>query len=1178
MDHYLKNELYSLIRNDEIIFDFIQKGTLDGLWYWDLEKPENEWMNKRFWEVLGYDPEEMPHLTSAWQNIINPEDLKIAFERVNEHLANPDIPYEQEIRYTHKNGSTIWIHCRGIAIRDKNGKPTRMLGAHHDITAIKRKEEESNLLSEMLDVAPNSITVHDETGKFLYANQKSFEIHGYSHQEFMSLNLHELDVPESAELIEKRIKAIHENGQAKFEVEHYKKDGSKIPLEVYVKLVDWKGTRAMLSIATDISEQKKMLDNLIVAKKVSEKNEQFYKVTFEKAAVGIAHVYPDGKLFKVNNKFCEITGYSADELIKMNFIDITHPDDVEKEAVFIQKVLANEIDSFTFEKRYFHKKGHIIWVILYSNVVRDKNGNIEFAICTISDITIRKNLFFDLVRSKEQLEQSEAKLKLALQVAKIGYWRYEIATNRVEWSEGHELLFGINMGDFKETLDAVQTCVHPDDRAHGERNLIDAINYKKPFVNNYRVIHPNGEVRWLHSYGLLYPTPSNNPEYIFGITQDITEQKVFEQELIIARENAQESEQKVRSMFENSLAGFLYISTQGDVIEANPAVLKIFGSPSLDETKKINVLNFPPLVEVGFSENVIKCINLKEIISDEKVYITKWGNTTFLKYFLVPVITNSKVSGVWCNIQDLTELWETQNNLEKAKQKAEESERFVKSIATQTPEIIYVFDVKSQKNIYINRNLREFLGYPVGEAPEDSSELIEQLIHPSDRDNFHYIELIEIWESEYIHEYEYRLKDVNQNWRWFSGKEKEFQRKDDKILSIIGSVTDITAQKNAENELIRAKEKAEESDRLKTAFLQNLSHEIRTPLNTIVGFSERINSPKITEEKRAFFTDIITKSSFQLLSIVSDILTMSTIDAGQEIINNEKVCVNSILSELENVFKQQLEGKSIAFIRRVDLTESKLEAIVDKVKLSQILSNLLSNSIKFTDSGKIEYGFKLIGENLEFFVSDTGIGIDSSKFDAIFNRFVQANESIQVNYGGTGLGLSICKGLVELMQGIIWVESEIGKGATFYFTIPYIKPISKTTVNQVVNKKKQPLGRFTVLIAEDQEPNYIFLQEFLSDFDCNVLLAKNGALAVEICKSNENVSVILMDIKMPVMDGFTATKIIKEFRPNLPIIAQTAYATKEDIKKFGELFDDFITKPFYSEKLAEKLRQYLYYE
>jgi PAS domain S-box-containing protein len=336
MSHYLKEELYDLIKKDAHIFDFIQQGALDGLWYWDLEKPENEWMNERFWKVLGYNPEEMPHLASAWQDIINQDDLKVAHENINKHLKNPEHPYDQEIRYKHKNGSTVWIRCRGMAITDHQGKPLRMLGAHHDITALKNKEGETSLLAEMLDIAPNSITVHDFSGRFLYANQKTFEIHGYSREEFLDLSLQSLDVPESAELIKERINAIQENGHASFEVEHFRKDGTTIPLEVYVKLVDWKGAQAMLSIATDISERKKMFSDLLRSKDALQKNEERlqailnnlqdakekaedskaqYRALYLNAPLAYQSLDEEGRFIDVNPMWLKILGYERGEVI-----------------------------------------------------------------------------------------------------------------------------------------------------------------------------------------------------------------------------------------------------------------------------------------------------------------------------------------------------------------------------------------------------------------------------------------------------------------------------------------------------------------------------------------------------------------------------------------------------------------------------------------------------------------------------------------------------------------------------------------------------------------------------------------------------------------------------------------------------------------------------------------------
>jgi PAS domain S-box-containing protein len=1044
MSHYLKNELYSLIKNDESIFDFIQEGSLDGLWYWDLDKPENEWMSPRFWEVLGYNPEEMPHLSSSWQGIINQEDLKIAFEKVKKHIENPDFPYDQIIRYTHKNGSIVWIHCRGIAIRDKNGKAIRMLGAHHDITDIKRKEEETSLLAEMLDIAPNSITVHDDTGKFLFANQKTFEIHGYSKEEFLTLNLNQLDLPESAELIQQRIKEIQVNGEAKFEVEHYKKDGSKIPLEVFVKLVDWKGRKAMLSIATDISERNKLLNDLLSAKNLSEKKEEFYKVTFEKSAVGIAHVYPDGKLFKANSKFCEITGYSADELIKMNFSEISHPEDLENEDVFIKKVLSNEIDSFTFEKRYFHKKGHIIWVILYSNVVRDKNGNIEFAICTISDITERKKLFFDLKKSNDKLEESEAKLKLALQVAKMGYWKYEISTNKVDWSDGHEKLFGIPIEQFSNTLDSVQSYVHPDDRNYGEENLKKAIENDIPFDNTYRVIYPNKEIHWLHSVGIIVKNDENIKTHVFGVTQDITENIEKENELVIAKERTEKSEQRFKSLIENAPDGVVVINEDGEVIYGSPNAASLF----------------------GYKEN--------EVLGHKGDEFT--------------------------HPEDLA---------------------------------------------YVIRTIEKVINKPT---------------------------------QKQIIQYRFRKKDGE--YRWI---ETTFNNllADSNINGIVLNFTDITERKNILDELIAAKEKAEEANRLKTEFLNNMSHEVRTPMNGIIGFSKMLDKPDLNAEKRKYYSKIVQNSSQQLLRIIDDILAISTLETKLEKLNETEFCLNDLLMELFSIFNLKSKERNVPLYLKKELHDRQSYIISDKAKLHKILSNLLENALKFTNEGFIEYGYYLEKTNLVLYVKDNGIGISPKNHKIIFERFSQEEKDLSRKHGGLGLGLSISKENAQLLGGDISLESEKGKGSTFYVSIPYkqVLPDKNNTIKDIDDSQKIK-DNYTILVAEDEEVNYLYIEVLFEDEiegNYNLIHAKNGQEAVAICTANKNIDLVLMDIKMPIMNGHEATEKIKEIFPNLPIIVQTAYSTESDKQlalKHG--CNDFISKPINKEKLFEIINKYLY--
>lgn len=261
------------------------------------------------------------------------------------------------------------------------------------------------------------------------------------------------------------------------------------------------------------------------------------------------------------------------------------------------------------------------------------------------------------------------------------------------------------------------------------------------------------------------------------------------------------------------------------------------------------------------------------------------------------------------------------------------------------------------------------------------------------------------------------------------------------------TLVDITERKQAETllerrneELIIVKEKAEESDRLKTAFLQNMSHEIRTPMNAIIGFSSRLNKPDLSDEKRKSFTSIIIDSANQLLSIVSDILTISSLETKQEKLNPGKVCINNIIADLLAIFKTQAFNQNITLLAKQQLTHRQSEIYTDNTKVTQILTNLITNALKFTNEGFIEFGYKLKDTELEFYVKDTGIGIEPQKQVKIFDRFVQADKTIQLKYGGTGLGLSICKGFVELLDGKIWVQSAPEKGSTFYFTIPY-KPV-----------------------------------------------------------------------------------------------------------------------------------------
>ena len=397
------------------------------------------------------------------------------------------------------------------------------------------------------------------------------------------------------------------------------------------------------------------------------------------------------------------------------------------------------------------------------------------------------------------------------------------------------------------------------------------------------------------------------------------------------------------------------------------------------------------------------------------------------------------------------------------------------------------------------------------------------------------------------------------------------------LVGVKGYLFDNTQRKMTEDELIIAKEKAEESDRLKTAFLHNISHEVRTPMNAIIGFSGFLSDPTLTYEKQSYFIDIITQSCYQLLSIITDIISIATIEAGQESIAENQVDLNSAINQIYELFLPKSQAKGLTLISKNLLSNEKLSIISDETKLLQILTKIIDNAIKFTKEGYVNFGFEVNEKELKFFVEDTGIGIPLEMQQEIFKRFSQVESTGARDFGGSGLGLSISKAYVELLGGRVWLKSELGKGSTFYITIPYKKAIAKIVADKqpkVGAKEAENLTK-TLLIAEDEESNYMLLKEILANLNLNLVWAKNGEEAISICKEQE-IDLILMDLKMPVMDGFEATMKIKDFKPNMPIIAQTAYSTDFDRNKaFGCGCTDYISKPFKMDFIISKIKENL---
>jgi len=399
-----------------------------------------------------------------------------------------------------------------------------------------------------------------------------------------------------------------------------------------------------------------------------------------------------------------------------------------------------------------------------------------------------------------------------------------------------------------------------------------------------------------------------------------------------------------------------------------------------------------------------------------------------------------------------------------------------------------------------------------------------------------------------------------------------------KAVSIATTERDITYRKRVEAELIKAKVKAEEGDRLKTAFLSNISHEIRTPINAIVGFSYVLNDPELENEKREYFTDIIVQSSNHLLAIINDLVSISTIETGQEKTHESGVNLNSICKLVYEEFSSKARCQNVELSIKTELPDTDAVIITDDTKLLQILNNLVGNALKFTMKGHVEFGYTLKKGLLEFSVSDTGIGIPAEMHKEIFDRFRQIDDSNLHHYGGSGLGLSISKAYVELLGGKIWVNSEPGKGSVFSFNLPYkkVEMYDLPIVQSAKGLPEETSHPKIILVAEDEDINFMLLALLVSKMGYDIIRANNGLEAVEICRSDQQIDLVLMDIKMPVMNGFEATKILKELRPDLPVIAQTAYTSALDkANAFACGCSDFISKPFKRETLASKINDQL---
>lgn len=918
--------------------------------------------------------------------------------------------------------------------------------------AVVQSEKAETLYRLIADNTTDSIWVMDSDLQFTYLSPSTEKMFGYTLEEWIHLNWSKFVHSGYLTFVNQVFDNLRTKGNKpsqSFSIPVKHKNGSDMWVEFSADSVfdEDDSLVGIVGISRDITKRKTVELEL--------QNERTLTQSYLDTANAIMiSLDTDGVVTMVNRYGLEFLGCDASQIVGQNWFEAVLPAELHDEvnAVF-KKIVRRELNAVrVYENEILTYSGERRTVFWSNNYHLNDAGEIIGVLSSGIDITDRKI-------AEEALRESEERFK-ALHNASFGGIVIHDKGVILECNLGLSEMTGYAYDELIG-MDGLEL-IAPADRAYVMENI--ASGYEHPYEADG--MRKNGEIFPMRLEARNIPYKGKLVRSVEF--RDITLQKRTERQLIEAKEKAERSEEtlrklyrelkeseeetkavnvellkskataeesefKVRSMFENTQIGILYCNTKGEVLEANNALLEILGSPSNVATQKINLLTFEPLREVGFSQNVERCIRENIKITEDTVYTSKWGKTVFMKYYLVPVFINGRVVGVWANLNNLTDLWRTQR------------------------------------------------------------------------------------------------------------------------------------------ELITAKEKAEESNRLKSAFLQNLSHEIRTPLNAICGFAGMLNKPGLKDEKRKHYTSIIQNSGSQLLGIVTDVLTISSLETKQEKLNIDKVCVNSIIVELLAIFKQQIIDNKISLYAKQELTDEQSTIFTDKTKITQILTNLISNALKFTHEGYVEFGYKLKNDQLEFFVQDSGIGIKPEMQQVIFERFRQADLSINKRYGGTGLGLAISKGFVELLGGEIWVESESGNGSVFFFNVPY-SPVHKAEETQRPDKVQRP----SILVAEDEEFNFLYIEELLIDFDCELIHTKNGKETVDVFTANDSISLILMDIKMPVMDGFTAAKLIKAHNPHVPIIAQSAYALEDEVEKYKDAFDDYLTKPIDEGRLKLLIDKYMH--
>jgi len=749
--------------------------------------------------------------------------------------------------------------------------------------------------------------------------------------------------------------------------------------------------------------------------------------------------------------------------------------------------------------------------------------------------------------SENILQESQNSLRKAQKLAQIGVWDWDTKTEKIIWSDE---LFKIAGLDPK--LPALSYAEHANiftpESWHLLKNAVEKVmKTADEFQLELELIRPDGRIRNVNAFGGVKLDSMGHIAGLFGALQDVTEHKL--------------SESIFRDIIEKNPISIQILNMEGYAIQINPAHTKLFGvRPPAD----YSIFKDTQLLQQGFGEL------FEKIKKGEIVY---FPDSHFNVKDVDPSFPDSPVwiKAIGFSLNNNNGIPDRIVIMHENITDRRQAEALLNDIIDKNPMSIQIVD-KDGFTIRGNPAYIQLFGTlpPTDfsifdDLTRKSPEMEKLILHAKNGEIVH---LPDIYFN--AHEVVPEAPDIP---LWIRALLFPLKQRGDKPERFVFMHENITERKRAEQELIKAKEHAEESDRLKTAFMNNISHEIRTPLNGILGFAPFIIQPGITTEEKEEYLEILNFSSIRLMNTITDIMDISLIISGNMEVHPQLVEISSLLTNVLEHFQKPAKKKNLGLKMQFPDCADQFFLITDGEMLRKAVSKLVDNSIKFTKEGNVTLGFEQKNNEIEIFVKDTGKGIEKDAQEFIYKYYVQEDVSNTRGHEGNGLGLSIAKGMIQLLGGEIRLDSTKNVGTTVFLTLPNSIPTTSSNPKNLTNAINVE-GIPVLLIAEDDDFSFIYIEKLLRN-DSKILRACNGQEAVDLCKKHPDINLVLMDIKMPVMNGIEATLLIKSFRTDLPIIAISAYAQSGNEFKIKEAgCDDYLSKPINKAELFSLIKKY----